>query len=182
VDFRITSGTTSTTTFAPNHNKNNLFSLVIVSALLISCAKVDQNIKLTSTNSEHSTLLIYREKNKFLGIGASPFLGTDAGYFAQLENGQYIELPIDSGSQTLLSKSETDIAQPNEITLLLTPNTTHCVKATYNVNIGINLGATVSAGSQSKGFALQETNCPSPDILNQLTKVEVGHTVEYANN
>jgi len=176
------SNNTSKIAFVPNYSKNKIYSLTLVSVFLISCAKVDQNIKLTTPSSEHSTLLIYREKNKFIGIGASPFLGTDVGYFTQLENGQYIELPIDSGSQTLLSKSDAVIAQPNEITLQLEPNKKHCVKATYNFNIGINVGATVSAGSQYKGFGLQEIECPSPDILNKLTKIEVGHTVEYKKN
>lgn len=147
-----------------------------ITLLQSGCVTVDENIKLTSSNSEQSALLIYRDKNKFIGAGGFPTLGTDAGYFAQLENGQYIELPIDSGVQTLLSKFS--IGQPNELTLQLEPNKMHCVKATYNLNIGITLGASASASSQSKGFGLRETECPLPDELSQLTKIELGHTVQ----
>ena len=161
-------------------NKYSCIALSLVLLFPLSCATVDPNMTLTTTEAEHSTLVIYREKAKFIGAGAYPFIGTEAGYFAQLENGQYIELAIDSGENILLSKM--DIYSPNELPILLEPNATQCVLATYNYGVSLTLGANPSASSKSNGFSLKETVCPSQEELSQLVKIEVGHTVPNTTN
>ena len=135
--------------------------LLLLPIALAGCAS--SNLDRTPTASVADTnpgeVVIYRNTNVQAGL-ARAYIGTDEGYFVQLEQNQYTRFEIDPGFHQFKVRAHGSVSSQRDINV--NPGETLCIEARPNYEDAEWL-IVPFVNALLPSFVLEETRCPSLD-------------------
>ncbi len=131
--------------------------------LATGCASTNpqalNDIAPAAEDAHPAKLVVYREKSTQAGL-ADVYIGTDDGYFVQLEANQYAEVDLRSGFYKFKAKARGSV--PSIATVKLNPDESVCMKARPNYE-ELHLLVIPFVNALVPSFVLEETECVDLD-------------------
>lgn len=146
---------------------NKLILIVLLSAGLTACVSSNPNFTPKPQSELAGTILLYRTHSLQATL-ANAFIGTEDGYFIELNEDQYTTFQIDSGFHKFKAKAHASAASKKDIKI--GAGETVCIQARPNLE-DLEWQIVPIVGQFFPTFVLEETECPSNEELQKLTQV-----------
>jgi len=150
-------------------NKSIPFAL-FASVGLAACVSADPdnyNAINPSPSEERGTIVFYRGHSPQASL-ANAYLGTDKGYFLELDEDQYVSIDVPAGFTEYKVRAQGSVAFKSQIKV--NAGETVCVETRPNYE-ELEWLVVPFINALVPSFVLEETACPSAETLGELASI-----------